>query len=226
MKLDYTNDLFVSMGGMKFMDFEINIDTQITPSSVLIRSKITNGTACILHGNGPGVVLWRSLIKQITHNGNVYINDYVSRVLFDLFIYAVWWTVMPMERFIHWLAATYGIDFGFKVHSTTFSEQIVWRVQIWSVVVVVFMCVAPLSYWYRYVFLKRKNLKIETDDKYTGGVEKQKSRSLNKSFSFDIHENILNNNQIKRKIVKALDNLDITVVHHKGSIKLKTHKKY
>merc|ERR1739848_392395 len=82
MKLDYGNDLFLSTGGMMFMDIDVEINMTRKDQhqqSVRMRSKITNGSGCILHGNGPGVILWRSYVKQIKNDGNLYVEDYVLR---------------------------------------------------------------------------------------------------------------------------------------------------
>ena len=40
MRLDYSNDIFLSMGGMMFMDIDTNI---MNKTSISMRSKITNG---------------------------------------------------------------------------------------------------------------------------------------------------------------------------------------
>merc|ERR1719249_435036 len=56
MALDYDNELFLSTGGMLFTNIELDMDQN---GDITMHSKITNGTFCVLHGNGPGVILWR-----------------------------------------------------------------------------------------------------------------------------------------------------------------------
>ena len=62
MALDYDNELFLSVGGMLFSEIRIDIESN---DDIAMSSKITNGSFCVLHGNGPGVILWRSFVKQI-----------------------------------------------------------------------------------------------------------------------------------------------------------------
>eukprot|EP01084_Bolivina_argentea_P214602 364321_1 len=162
MKLDYTNSLFLSISGMMFMDFDYFIDTSSVPHNVFFKSKITNGSACILHGNGPGVILWRSFIKQIKNKGNLYVDDYVLRVGVDFFHWIMWWIIMPVERLSHWCSKTFDFDLGF--HSTTFSEEVIWRFHVWTFVAVVLFIAFPLLYWYKYKFTK--NMKININKKY------------------------------------------------------------
>ncbi len=95
MALDYENKLFLSMGGMMFMN--IYSDISKNAKKLSFRNKITNGSACILHGNGPGVILSRSYVKQIKHNGNLFVDDYVLRVGVDFFHWILWWIIMPLE---------------------------------------------------------------------------------------------------------------------------------
>merc|ERR1719229_566804 len=135
------------------MDIEVEINmTQKDQhqQSVRMRSKITNGSGCILHGNGPGVILWRSYVKQIKNDGNLYVEDYVLRIGTDFFHWLLWWIIMPCERLSHWFSVNYHFDIG--MHSTTFSEEVIWRFHIWTLVAVVLMLGIPLLYWYKFKF--------------------------------------------------------------------------
>ena len=233
MKLDYTNDLFLSMGGMMFMDIDTNI---MNKTSVSMRSKITNGTSCIIHGNGPGVILWRSYVKQIKHSGNLYIDDYVLRVGVDFFHWILWWIIMPCERLSHWLSVTYHFDLGF--HSTTFSEEVIWRFHIWTFVAVVLLIGLPIFYWYKYRFRatmkinkfnrrNSKNRNYKQKIKHDHDLHKNNKKKMKKSSSF-VRSNNKNVNQIKELLGKGLVNLEIMVHNIDGNtfpLNLKTQKK-
>eukprot|EP00488_Nonionellina_sp_1-RS-2012_P002599 TRINITY_DN5074_c0_g1_i1.p1 TRINITY_DN5074_c0_g1~~TRINITY_DN5074_c0_g1_i1.p1 ORF type:complete len:153 (+),score=10.79 TRINITY_DN5074_c0_g1_i1:23-481(+) len=119
---------FYLSGGMMFVDIEAKIKNR---NNVSFRSKITNGTSCILHGNGPGVILMRSYVKQILNNGNLYIDDYVLRIGVDFFHWMLWWIIMPYQRLSHWLSVHHEFDIGF--HSTEFSETVIWRISCWHI---------------------------------------------------------------------------------------------
>eukprot|EP00485_Elphidium_margaritaceum_P004592 CAMPEP_0202708946 /NCGR_PEP_ID=MMETSP1385-20130828/21098_1 /ASSEMBLY_ACC=CAM_ASM_000861 /TAXON_ID=933848 /ORGANISM="Elphidium margaritaceum" /LENGTH=641 /DNA_ID=CAMNT_0049368073 /DNA_START=63 /DNA_END=1988 /DNA_ORIENTATION=- len=230
MRLDYSNDLFLSMGGMMFMDIDADMFNR---TAVTMRSKITNGSACIIHGNGPGVILWRSFIKQITHDGNLYVDDYVLRVGADFFHWMLWWLIMPGERLSHWLSITYGFDMG--VHSSTFSETVIWKIHIWVFIAVVILFFIPLLYWYRNCF--RKNMKVTRfGHKRRNSKDKKEKPSALRSKSFSLNTayrnkdgsttNILSQNHpITQQLVKGLVNFEI-MVHHNGNTfpLLKTQK--
>eukprot|EP01084_Bolivina_argentea_P214604 364323_1 len=170
--LDYENKLFFSMGGMMFMNIYTDISNNAKDLS--FKNKITNGSSCILHGNGPGVILWRSYVKQIKNNGNLYVDDYVLRVGVDFFHWILWWIIMPCERLSHWLSVTYKFDLGF--HSTSFSEEVIWSFHVWTFVGIVLLVACPLLYWYKYKF--KKNMKINNGllFKYSDDVCKDKEK--------------------------------------------------
>jgi len=232
-KLDYTNELFLSMGGMMFMDIDTDIANE---TSITMRSKITNGSACILHGNGPGVILWRSYVKQIEHGGNLYIDDYVLRVGVDFFHWLLWWIIMPCERLSHWLSVTYHFDLGF--HSTTFSETVIWRFHVWTFLAVVILLGVPLLYWYKYIF--RANMKVSGrrhrrrhHDHHQHHHDRNKKKyqlKLNREREKPQTPNLLDpNHPITQQLVKGLVNLEIMVHTHNGAsfpaLSLKTQKK-
>ena len=62
-----------------------------------MRSKITNDTSCSIHGNGSDVILIRQYVKQIRHNGNLYIDDLVLCVGVDFFHWMLWWIICPVN---------------------------------------------------------------------------------------------------------------------------------
>merc|ERR1719229_1790765 len=147
------------------MDLDVDIKSD---RSVSMRSKLTNGSACVLHGNGPGVILWRSLVKQIENKGNLYIDDYVLRVGVDFFHWILWWIIMPCERLSHWLSVTYKFDLG--VHSSTFSEEVIWRFHVWTFVAVVLLLACPIIYWYKCKFIKNMKVNNGILSKYSDDV--------------------------------------------------------
>merc|ERR1712228_278836 len=176
--------------------------------TVSMRSKITNGSSCVIHGNGPGVILWRSLVKQVENKGNLYVDDYVLRVGVDFFHWILWWIIMPCERLSHWLSITYGFDLGF--HSTTFSEEVIWRFHVWTFVALFIILGIPIIYWYKYHFKTTMKMKRnESNDKNNKTKSKSKERL-----------------PITQQLVKGLVNLEI-MVHHNGNTfpLLKTQKK-
>ena len=232
MKLDYANDLFLSMGGMMFMDMQLDITNK---SSVSMTSKITNGTSCIIHGNGPGVILFRQYVKQIRHNGNLYIDDYVLRVGVDFFHWLLWWIIMPCERLSHWLSVTYHFDLGF--HSTTFSEEVIWRFHVWTFVGIVILTGLPIFYWYKYRFrrqikvsgklkydaLNRRNSKNRKYKQHKIKHSSSINKSRKKSSSF-----IKDGTKLKDLLNTGLVNLEIMVHNIDGNtfpLNLKTQKK-
>eukprot|EP01083_Nonionella_stella_P005164 14992_1 len=148
MKLDHENELFISMGGMMFMDLVMDVQSK---SNISFRSKITNGSACIMHGNGPGMILFRSFVRQIEHDGKLYVTDWVLRIGTDFFHWILWWAIMPMERLSHWFQVHLSID-PIGMHSTTFSEEVVWRWHIWAVVGIILVSAIPIGLWYKYKF--------------------------------------------------------------------------
>jgi len=226
MKLDHTNNLFISMGGMLFTEMEINVTAK---KNIKVRSKVTNGSSCILHGNGPGVILWRSYIKQIVNHGILYVDDYVLRGGHDVFLGLLWWTVGPIESLVHWGSVTYHIDWGIKIHSTAFSEDVIWKFHVWTFIAIIFIFALSLGYWYKYLFSKNRKKYIKNEDEIDFINDhihlNSSTKRKNKSFSFDINTNILNNNNpITQKFVDRLNNLEVIVTNN-GNIKLKTQKK-
>lgn len=162
MALDYDNALFLSTGGMMFMDIELDIGSE---GAISMRSKVSNSSFCVLHGNGPGVILWRSFVKQMKHRGALFVDDYVLRVGSDLFHWMLWWVIMPCERLSHWMSVHFGFDLGF--HSTTFTEEVIWNFHIGTFLAIVIAVAIPLGLWYRFRF--RAKMKRRPRRKESGG---------------------------------------------------------
>eukprot|EP00483_Globobulimina_turgida_P009995 UN10014 len=95
------------------------------------------------------------------------------------------------------------------MHSTTFSEEVIWRFHVWTFVGIVLVLGLPLLYWYKYKFIK--SMKI--NKKYVKNHQLMKEKKLRKSNSF---LNINNSHPITKQLVKGLVNLEI-MVHHNGN---------
>jgi len=134
------------------------------------------------------------------------------------------WIIMPCERLSHWLSITYGFDIG--MHSTHFSEEVIWRFHVWTFVAVFIIIGIPILYWYKYHFRATMKVKRMRHDnsKYNKHKAKPKStkemsssKGRGKSFSFG-KDNLLNNNHpITQQLVKGLINLEIKVHHQNGN---------
>ena len=181
------------------------------------------------------MILFRSYVKQIRHNGNLYIDDYVLRVGVDFFHWVLWWLIMPGERLSHWLSVTYHFDMG--IHSTTFSEEVIWKMHIWSFLAVILIFGFPLLYWYKYRFRKTMKISINKNKRLIRRNSKNHKekvhkkthhhKHLSRSYSFNNKKSQKTKNQanqIKEHLLKGLVNLEIMVQDSKITVPLSSWK--
>jgi len=219
MVLDHDNELFLSTGGMLFMNIDIDIEQN---GDISMRNKITNGSFCVLHGNGPGVILWRSFVKQMKHNGKLFVDDYILRVGSDFFHWMLWWAVMPCERLSHYVSVTYNIE-PFQFHSTTFGHDLVWSFHIWSLLIIIGAFGIPIGYWYKYKFRKTmKRRRRRGKHHHDGGGSRghddddDAERKIKGKNRKPLNHILNHNHPITKAINRGLVNLEI-MVHHDGN---------
>ena len=115
-KLDHTHDLFATLGGVPHFRYDIEINENETR----FINKFTNKSGCVLHGNGPGVIIWRNLIQQIINNGEVSIIEHLLRINHDFILIIMVYFTVPFQRLSHFTSKYFGFKIG--VHSTYFGD--------------------------------------------------------------------------------------------------------
>merc|ERR1712244_18359 len=108
------------------------------------------------------------------NDGNLYVEDYVLRIGTDFFHWLLWWIIMPCERLSHWFSVNYHFDIG--IHSTTFSEEVIWRFHVWTFVAAVLMFGIPLLYWYKFKFRKTVKVKLYNKNKCYENKDNRKNK--------------------------------------------------
>jgi len=126
-KLDHTHGLFSTLGAMLTYNYDIRINPKDN-KDVTVTNKVTGYSGCVLHGNGPGVIIWRMMLKQIMNNGTLYFMDHLARLNHDFFIGWMDIFTIPYQKLSHYLSKKYKFDLG--MHSTNFDEGFVTQFNI------------------------------------------------------------------------------------------------
>ena len=146
-KLDHNHSLFNTMGGMLTYNYDIKIDANNNNNqNITVTNKFTGHSGCVLHGNGPGVIIWRSVIKQILNNGTLYFNDYLTRLNYDFFVGWMDFFTIPYQRLSHYLSKKYKFDLG--MHSTNFSEEFAAKFNIGFLTTIIIFISYCYIKWY------------------------------------------------------------------------------
>ena len=116
-KLDHRHSLFATLGGMLHYEYDITINENETR----FVNVYTNESGCVLHGNGPGVIVLRSFIEQILNNGKLSLSESILRMNYDLFLglLSIW--IIPWQRLSH-LTSKY-LGFKLAMHSSNFDDN-------------------------------------------------------------------------------------------------------
>ena len=134
-------------------------------------------------------------------------DDYILRIGCDFYLWIVWWFVAPLEHFSHWMSVEYGIE-PFKIHSTLFSEELIWHFHVGSLLIIICAVGFPLGVWYKCRFRKtmkrRRRTRIFVVDEDVEGLNMGKGTK-------SLTQILKNNHSITQAINKGLVKLEIMV---------------